>query len=79
RKLAGRNQFEEVPKSLKILVVSGEEDPVGGPEVIDLAQEYSRAGVGDVDYKIYPGARHEIIHEINRDEVVKDVVQWLRR
>lgn len=78
RKLAGRDQFEEVPESLKILVVSGEEDPVGGPEIIGLAQEYSRAGVSDVDYKIYPGARHEIIHEINRDEVVKDIVQWLR-
>ncbi len=79
RKLAGRDQYEEVPESLKILFVSGEKDPVGGPEVVDLAQNYSRAGVNDVDYKIYPGARHEIIHEINSDEVVKDLVHWLSR
>lgn len=77
RKLAGHDQYEGVPEFLRILVVSGEEDPVGGPEVIDLARRYSRAGVSYVDYKIYPGARHEIIHEINRDEVVKDVVHWL--
>lgn len=77
RKLAGRDSFEEVPEDFKILFISGEKDPVGGPEVIDLAREYSRAGVSDVDYKIYPEARHELIHEINRDKVVKDVVSWL--
>ena len=34
-------------------------------------------GVHDVTLTLYPGARHEILHETNRDEVVADILAWL--
>jgi alpha-beta hydrolase superfamily lysophospholipase len=31
----------------------------------------------DVTMKLYPGGRHEMLNEINRDEVMADVVDWV--
>jgi len=38
---------------------------------------YASAGLTDVTLKVYPQARHEIFNEINRDEVVDDLIAWL--
>jgi alpha-beta hydrolase superfamily lysophospholipase len=37
-----------------------------------------RCGRARFEEKIYPGARHEIFNETNRDEVIDDVVAFLR-
>ncbi|MFV0258729.1 MAG: lysophospholipase [Acidimicrobiales bacterium] len=69
-----------VPKDLPILVVSGDMDPVGGElgeGVIDVAEQYKRLGVADVTVELYPGARHELLNETNRDEVTNDILTWL--
>ena len=42
-----------------------------------LGQRYREARLVDVTVKLYDGARHEILNEINRDEVTSDVVAWL--
>jgi alpha-beta hydrolase superfamily lysophospholipase len=31
----------------------------------------------NVSYKIYPGARHETLNEINRDEVTRHLIEWM--
>ncbi len=67
-------------RPLPILVISGEVDPVVGPE-----QRYARglvdslvaAGFGPVTHKVYPGGRHEMFNETNRAEVTADLVAWL--
>jgi len=68
-----------VPKDLPILVLSGDEDPVGaggkGPTAV--AAQYEQAGVEDVTLKLYPGGRHEMLNETNRDEVTADIIAWL--
>jgi len=68
-----------VPKALPVYLFAGDLDPVGqagrGPK--KLAQAYKRAGLKDVTLKLYPGARHELLNEINRDEVTSDVIAWL--
>jgi alpha-beta hydrolase superfamily lysophospholipase len=33
--------------------------------------------VRDVTTRVWPGARHEVLNETNRDEVVEDLVRWL--
>ena len=38
---------------------------------------FQDAGVRDVTMKLYPGGRHEMLNEINRDEVYQDVLAWL--
>lgn len=73
------SNFIKIPKDLPIFIISGEEDPVGdfGKGVKKLYTRYKNAGVKDLEIKLYPGARHEILNEINRDEVMNDVVNWL--
>ncbi|MBD5605950.1 MAG: alpha/beta hydrolase [Candidatus Eremiobacteraeota bacterium] len=70
-----------VPKSLPILIVSGDQDPAGGngagPE--ELATAYRALGITDVTLKLYPQARHEVFNETNRDEVEADVTDWIGR
>ncbi|MFV0526633.1 MAG: lysophospholipase [Acidimicrobiales bacterium] len=69
-----------VPKDLPILLISGDMDPVGGElgeGVIEVAEQYKRLGVTDVTAELYPGARHELLNETNRDEVTNDVLTWL--
>jgi alpha-beta hydrolase superfamily lysophospholipase len=71
----------KVPPSLPMLLVAGAEDPVGnrgrGPRA--LAQTYRSLGLGSVELILYPGARHEILNETNRDEVTADILRWLGR
>lgn len=60
------------------LLVTGEADPVsnGGEAVRVLEQRYRDAQV-DVTAYYYPEARHELLNEVNRDEVTADIVRWI--
>ena len=62
-----------------MLLISGEADPVGGYgiQVAKVYSRYVKAGMRDVVYKFYPGARHELLNETNRDEVYQDVLGWI--
>ncbi|MFQ6326872.1 hypothetical protein ACLMAL_12100 [Nocardia sp. CWNU-33] len=40
-------------------------------------QRYRDAGLTGLTYRIYPDARHEILNELNRDEVEADLVEWI--
>ncbi len=70
-----------VPSDLPVLVTGGNEDPVGGgtgaPGAHALASRWRDHGV-DVDERFYEGGRHEILNEFNRDEVMADLVDWIR-
>ncbi|MGZ8751443.1 MAG: alpha/beta fold hydrolase [Acidimicrobiia bacterium] len=69
---------DTVPADLPILIVNGSVDPVGGEAGgTALAEAYRTVGVRDVTFTSYPDARHELFNEINRDEVVADVIAWL--
>jgi alpha-beta hydrolase superfamily lysophospholipase len=70
-----------VPKDLPILLASGDMDPVGDMTkgVRKVADQFRRLGVHDVTTIFYPGARHEILNETNRDEVMGDIIEWLDR
>lgn len=66
-------------KSLPILVVSGDSDPVGnlGQGTTAAANAFKKAGMKDVILKLYKGDRHEILNEIDRDQVYEDIYQWI--
>ena len=68
-----------VPKDLPILLASGEQDAVGAMTkgVRRVADQFRRVGVRDVTTIFYPGARHEVLNETSRDEVMDDIVEWL--
>jgi len=80
RSLYGRaTPFAGVPKLLPIFILAGAEDPVGGAHgfVPLLAAKLKAAGLENVETRLYPGARHEILNETNKDEVAKDIQEWL--
>lgn len=68
-----------MPKDLPVYFMSGDQDPVGqmGRGVRQTADQFRRVGMKDVTVKLYPGARHELFNETNRDEVTADLASWL--
>lgn len=69
------------PLSLPIFVLAGASDPVGksGAGVKRLVEQLRAAGLTEVEEKLYPGGRHEMLNETNRDEVTADVLAFLGR
>ena len=80
-RLADPTVLAGIRHDLPILVASGSDDPLaGGGELVELlAQRYRDAGLADVTVTVYPGARHEILNETNRDEVTNHIIDWLSR
>ena len=70
-----------IPNDLPIYVFSGTDDPVHekGKGLDRLLAEYRGAGLANVSEKRYPGGRHEMFNETNRDAVVDDLLAWLDR
>lgn len=68
-----------IRSELPILLVSGDADPLaGGGQLIEIAgQRYRSAEIVDVTVRLFPGARHEIFNETNREEITAYVVDWL--
>ena len=66
-------------KDLPVMFVSGDCDPVGdyGKGVIRSYKSFLKAGMTDVTMKLYHGGRHEMLNEINKDEVYQDILGWI--
>ena len=66
-------------KDLPVLFVSGDMDPVGefGKGVLRAYNIFLSAGMNDVTLKLYHDCRHELLNELNRDKVMKDILGWL--
>ncbi|MFT4122973.1 MAG: alpha/beta fold hydrolase [Microbacteriaceae bacterium] len=74
RRLPGVPERADPP----LLLLVGDDDPLGGERSIQrLAAAYLSAGLTDVTAIVYPGARHEVFNELNRDRVLADLVAWL--
>ncbi len=71
--------INKMNKSLPILLASGSDDPVGnyGKGVMEVKQLFESQGLTKVQIKIYEDARHEIINELNKQEVYKDLLTWI--
>jgi alpha-beta hydrolase superfamily lysophospholipase len=44
-----------------------------------LVDVYRSMGIQDLEFVLYPGARHETLNETNRDEVIGDLLTWLKK
>ena len=69
---------KSVPADLPILIAIGSDDPVSNKGVLaeKLYKFYLQNGL-NAELKVYPGARHEILNEINRAEVYNDFVAFI--
>jgi alpha-beta hydrolase superfamily lysophospholipase len=68
----------KIPAGLPVLLVTGERDVASNDaaHVRELESRMRAAGL-DVDARYYPEARHELLNDINRDEVTADILGWL--
>ncbi len=74
------SNYRSTPKGLPIYLVAGSQDPVGDMSkgVQQVFKAYQKTGMESVNCKIYPNARHEVLNEVNREEVVADLVDWFK-
>jgi alpha-beta hydrolase superfamily lysophospholipase len=81
RRLADPAEVARMPPDLPIYVAVGSKDPVNGDLTLlwALINRYRAAGLMDVTVRVYDDGRHEILNEINRAEVIDDLLQWLQR
>ncbi|HKA16543.1 MAG TPA: alpha/beta hydrolase [Myxococcota bacterium] len=70
----------KIPAQLPILLLTGEADPAsnGAANVRELERRMRGAGLS-VESIYYPGARHEVLNETNREEVERDLLAWIDR
>ena len=76
-----RGRFSFLTKLLCILLIAGALDPVGnkGRGVKSTAALFEKAGIKDVEVKLYQGMRHEILNEPGKQQVYDDVLAWIDR
>ena len=81
RRLADPAQVAAIRDNLPVYIAVGEADPVnGGLNLLTpLTERLESAGLTDVTVRVYPGARHEILNETNRDDVIAELNSWLSR
>ena len=79
RRGADPAQVAAIRPGLPVYIAAGEADPVNGglTLLIPLTERYEAAGLTNVTVRIYPDARHEILNETNRDEVIAELSGWL--
>ena len=80
KKSCEKSCIAQMDKSVPVLLVSGANDPVGGyGEGVKKVYEMMKAEGVPVEMKLYEGARHEILNDFCKEEVIKDVLAFLNK
>ncbi|MDT7599622.1 MAG: hypothetical protein QOK26_1699 [Pseudonocardiales bacterium] len=81
RRPADPAELAKVRSDLPLYIAVGDADPVNGGLALlnPLVERYQAAGLADITVHVYPGARHEIFNETNRDVVNSDLVGWISK
>ncbi len=79
RIIQSRSNLDRMIKTLPVLFVSGQDDPVGnmGEGVRQTYEAFEKAGMLNLRMKLYPGMRHEILNEEGREGVMEDILAWM--
>ena len=79
--IADRDNLAKMNKGTPVYFLSGDNDPVGsmGKGVRKVEAMFRSAGCRDITVKLYPGGRHEMFNEINRQEVFQNLLDWIER
>jgi alpha-beta hydrolase superfamily lysophospholipase len=81
RRVADPVEVGRIRATLPVYIAVGEMDPVNAGLALlrPFADRLDAAGLSDVTTVTYPGGRHEILNEINRDEVIAAMLAWIGR
>ena len=78
KKSNAKGWYQGFPKDVEILLVSGSEDPVGEhSKGVKKVYDGLKSSGADVRMKLYEGYRHEILNDASREEVIKDIKEFL--
>lgn len=79
RRGADPAQVAAIRSDLPLYIAAGEADPVNGNLALltPLADRYRAAGLTGVIVRTYPDARHEILNETNRDQIIAELIGWI--
>ncbi len=79
--VSNKKWAKSYPKALPTYIFSGDKDPIGNygkaPKLV--CERLLAENVGDVTLKLYKDGRHEMLNEINRQEVYSDILNWLKK
>ncbi len=66
---------------MSVLFFSGVKDPVGndGKGVLEVYNKFKKAGVKNITMKLFTDGRHEMLNELNKDEVYELVLDWINK
>jgi alpha-beta hydrolase superfamily lysophospholipase len=80
-RLADLKELRRIRNDLPIYIFAGDADPVNRKLewLKPLAERYRASGIKDVAERYYPDARHEVLNETNRDEVMRDLLAWIEK
>ena len=75
-----KENLEKMNRELPVFFIAGGDDPVGnyGKGVRQAADAFEKAGMKHVSVRVYPLCRHEILNEINKQEIYEDIARWLK-
>ncbi len=76
--LKNQKSFNAISHDLPALIMGGELDPVSYPKgQQNLTKALRNAGLKDVTMQLYPDGRHEMFNEVNAQQVVERLIQWI--
>lgn len=77
--LHDRDKLDKMPKHLPVFFLAGEDDPVGdyGKSVEQIYQSFKEIGMENVQIKLYPKDRHELLNEVDKEDVYGDIYRWI--
>ena len=73
------NWYNLIPEELPLFIISGDMDPVGtwGDGVREVDEKLRSKERADYKMKLYPDMRHEILNETGKEEVYRDILDWI--
>lgn len=77
--ITDKKNIAQMNKEKPVYFMSGDGDPVGdyGKGVERAYKAFCDAGLHDVFMRLYPGGRHEMLNETNKEQVYQDILSWL--
>ena len=77
--ITNEKNIAQMNKEKPVYFMSGDGDPVGdyGKGVERAYEAFCNAGLHDVFMRLYPGGRHEMLNETNKEQVYQDILNWL--
>lgn len=78
-RIRSEKNLRKIPSNLPVFMVSGAEDPVGdyGRGVRKAYESMKAVGMNRMELKLYEADRHELLNELDRDQVMQDILEWI--